>query len=29
VNRSPINTIPPISAEEMKARGIDGLDFVT
>ncbi len=28
MNRSPINSIPPISAEEMKARGIDGLDFV-
>jgi uncharacterized radical SAM protein YgiQ len=28
VNRDPINTIPPLSANEMKARGIDGLDFV-
>jgi uncharacterized radical SAM protein YgiQ len=28
VNRTPINRIPPLSAEEMKARGIDGLDFV-
>ena len=28
MNRSPINTIPPISAEECKARGFDGLDFV-
>mgnify|MGYP002625048292 CR=1 FL=1 len=28
MNRSPINTIPPVSAEECKARGFDGLDFV-
>ena len=28
MNRNPIQTIPPLSANEMKARGIDGLDFV-
>ncbi len=28
MNRSPINSIPPISAQECKARGYDGLDFV-
>ena len=28
MNRTPINTIPPLSAEECKARGFDGLDFV-
>ena len=28
MNRKPINRIPPLSAQEMKARGIDGLDFV-
>ena len=28
MKRTPIHTIPPISAEECKARGFDGLDFV-
>lgn len=28
MNRSPINSIPPLSAQECKARGFDGLDFV-
>ena len=28
MNRKPINRIPPLSAQEIKARGIDGLDFV-
>lgn len=28
MNRTPINSIPPLSAQECKARGFDGLDFV-
>ena len=28
MKRTPIHTIPPLSAEESKARGFDGLDFV-
>ncbi len=28
MSRSPINSIPPLSAQECKARGFDGLDFV-
>ena len=28
MTRSPIKTIPPISAQELKARGLAGLDFV-
>ena len=28
MKRTPIHTIPPITAEECKARGFDGLDFV-